>query len=208
MQGQPCVPEPLQAVARRHGQASRTRGIDKWRRGCRGSRASPSPFRQSRGGMARRAEPVGSVNGDADAGAAMRRRAPIVFDPAFVPPSPQFQSWVRPPGGPGGSIVLVLSRLCCRMLGANCEIGGRGGRASRVPLFCPSTVVVNVALLVASWPKPRLGAKRVVGIYDNAFLYSVLPRWPMDNALMLVLPNCRRNLPQSESDWGRFSHTV
>ena len=66
----------------------------------------------------------------------------------------------------------------------------------------------NAALLVVSWPKPRLGAKQVVGIYDNAFLYSVLPRWPMDNALMLVLPNCRRNLPQSESDWGRFSPTV
>ena len=52
-------------------------------------------------------------------------------------------------------------------------------------------------MLVVSWPKPRLGARQVVGIYDNAFLYSVLPRWHMDTALMLVLPNCRRNLPQS-----------
>ena len=103
MQGQPCVPEPLQAVARRHGQASRTRGIGEWRRGCRGSHASPSPNR-----LRPRVRP---------------------------PPSPQFQSWVRPPGGLGGSIVLVLSRLCCRMLGANFEIGGAGGKGVKGSIF-------------------------------------------------------------------------
>ena len=176
MQGQPCVAEPFQAVARRHGQASRTRGIGEWRRGCRGSHASPSPNR-----LRPRVRP---------------------------PPPPNFKVGFGLPEALGGPLFWSSHACAAECLGPTLKLGGRGGRASRVPLFCPSTVVVNVALLVASWPKPRLGAKHVVGIYDNAFLYSVLPRWPMDNALMLVLPNCRRNLPQSESDWGRFSPTV
>ena len=39
----------------------------------------------------------------------------------------------------------------------------------------------RVLAQAASWCE-----KQVVGICDNACLYSVLPMWPMDNALMLV----------------------
>ena len=128
--------------------------------------------------------------------------------PRSAPPPPNFKVGFGLPEALGVPLFWSSHACAAECLGPTLKLGGRGGRASRVPLFCPSTVVVNVALLVVSWPKPRLGAKQVVGIYDNAFLYSVLPRWPMDNALMLFLPNCRRNLPQSESDWGRFSLTV
>ena len=126
--------------------------------------------------------------------------------PRSAPPPPNFKVGFGLPEALGVPLFWSSHACAAECLGPTLKLGG--GKGVKGSTFLSSTVVVNVALLVASWPKPRLGAKRVVGIYDNAFLYSVLPRWPMDNALMLFLPNCRRNLPQSESDWGRFSPTV